>query len=337
MTITRLAGALAVGVALFAPEPASAAWNNVFQLTCCNKPRASMRQSFFAPAPAPTTCCAPPPPACCPQTAYVQRSYYQPVTAYKPVMTCEPVVSYRTSYYYEPVTTYSYSMYVDPCTGCAQQVARPCTSYQLRQQCNAVTSYVQRVSYQPVTAYRHSFYLEPVTVDPCGGAMAAAPAPVATSPPVTLGAPPAAAPGTTDQIVPQQPQPGAYQPPLNPNEPPRAMPPSTSEKILPQTSAPARRPAPVAPWRPDQIASRGSTVTGTIVRADNRPQPGARVRFVSANGTEAAPVTADAAGRFQVALASGAWKIVTDDGSGQTLSYNLVVGTGDRNVMLVSR
>src|SRR5581483_9653144 len=87
-----------------AARPASAAWDNVFQV-CCHSCRSSA--SYYA-APAPVAaadpCCAPQPCQQC-TTRYVQRCYYQPVTIYQTSHYYEPVTTYRTSYYYEPVTT----------------------------------------------------------------------------------------------------------------------------------------------------------------------------------------------------------------------------------------
>lgn len=164
-------------------EPASAAWNNVFQV-CCNRcrPRDRAQVSYYAAAP--NACCDPCPQPC-PQpvctTQYVQRCYYQPVTTYQTRTYYEPVTTYRTSYYYEPVTSYTYSCYYDPCTGCTTQKACPTTSYRLRSQCCAVQSWVQRCSQVPVTSYRTSYYYEPVTTcstpqTPCCPTSAAAPA-----------------------------------------------------------------------------------------------------------------------------------------------------------------
>ena len=158
MTSLRACGALTL--LLLAPSFAPAAWNNVFQVTCCGGGR---RTAAYAPY----TACAPPCPAPCPTTAYVQRSYYQPVQSYQAVSYYEPVTSYRTSHYYEPVTSYSYSSYYDPCSGCCQQVATPTTSYRLRTQCNACVNYVQRIGYKPVTSYRQSFYWEQVQAPAC--------------------------------------------------------------------------------------------------------------------------------------------------------------------------
>jgi hypothetical protein len=178
--------------------PATAAWDNVFQVCCfhCRRPTVA---SYVAPAvpvqaySAP--CCDP----CCPQTTcttyYVQRCYYQPVTTYQTRTYYEPVTTYQTSYYYEPVTTYRYSCYIDPCTGCPQQVAVPCTSYQLKARTCPVQSWVQRCCLVPVTTYQRCTYWEPHTT--CSTAPACcpstpsccpstAPAPAVTPQPPTI-------------------------------------------------------------------------------------------------------------------------------------------------------
>ena len=73
----------ALSLLMLAPQLAPAAWNNVFQVTC-NKCRKETTSAYYAPivvnaAPAcPNNCCQP-------QTSYVQRSYYQPVTSYETV------------------------------------------------------------------------------------------------------------------------------------------------------------------------------------------------------------------------------------------------------------
>ena len=128
---TRMAAVLALGFVACGADQASAAWNNVFQTTCCGN---STRSSFFAPEA----------PACAPQVSYVQRCYYQPVTSYKTETYYDPVTTYKTSYYWEPTTRMRYTSYYDPCTGCTQNVASPVTSYSLKSKCNAVQSYVQR-------------------------------------------------------------------------------------------------------------------------------------------------------------------------------------------------
>src|SRR5438132_10393852 len=86
--------------------PLQAAWNNVFQV-CCH------RCGAVAPAPVVANYAPVVADPCCPQqvctTRYVQRCYYQPVTAYQSRTYYEPVTTYRTSYYHEPVTSYRYS------------------------------------------------------------------------------------------------------------------------------------------------------------------------------------------------------------------------------------
>jgi hypothetical protein len=343
MSCTRLAGGWAVSLLLLAPGFASAAWDNVFQLTCCgNTPRTSAYASNASP-------CCPQPAPCCPQTAYVQRSYYQPVTTYKPVVSCEPVVSYRTSYYYEPVQSCTYSCYVDPCTGCSRQVASPVTSYYLRSKCDAVTSYVQRVSYQPVVAYRQSFYYDPVTVTPSCSACAAPP----PACPTCSASAPQVAP-SAPQVAPSVPQVGLSPPVVNeqsvpPSSPPpplnlspapaenRTMPgPYGSDQVNPNTSRPVR-PVP-ANIRPDRVASRGSNINGTVVR-DSLAQPNVRLRFVSAAGQEFIPAQADATGKFQVSLASGSWRVYTEDATGRpNFHSDIQIRDGDyHNVVLVAR
>src|SRR5262245_44658329 len=136
MTIPRLSTfVLALGGALVAAAPASAAWDNVFQVCChdCNRPRTS----FSVPCPQP-----------CPQPemriSYVQRCFYQPVTEMVQKKFLEPVTRNVTTFFYEPVTEYRYTTFFDPCTGCPQKVCTPCTSFRLRSKCNSVTSFVER-------------------------------------------------------------------------------------------------------------------------------------------------------------------------------------------------
>src|SRR5581483_3681703 len=98
----RAGGALALLLAVALPAPA--AWDNAFQVTCFFKKRTE--SAYYAASPACTSCAPPCPcaaPCPCPTTtAYVQRTYYQPVTSYQAETRYEPVTSYRTSYYYEP-------------------------------------------------------------------------------------------------------------------------------------------------------------------------------------------------------------------------------------------
>jgi hypothetical protein len=339
-SLRGFAGALALAAALGSPGGARAAWNNVFQLTGCG-----CRQSASYSVAVPTVPAAPAP-CCnaCPQTAYVQRSFYQPVTTYKPVVTMEPVTSYRTSYYYEPVTSYRYSCYVDPCTGCSSQVATPVTSYRLRSQCNACTSYVQKISYAPETSYRQSFYYEAVTVQP------ACPPPCPTcSASVTLQAP----------TVPVVPVPQTQPPPMATEQtvPGAAAPPTIQERSTPPLNLgtgtdgsgqsrrfilprqPVTPPAPAV--RPDRVAStNGTRVSGVVVLSDYTPRPNATLQFVSLGGREAPQsVMTDPTGRFQVALPAGGYKIYLVDAAGRPASeYQVELRTNEpREFTVVSR
>lgn len=330
MKPTRLAGSCALGLVLMLPGLSQAAWNNVFQLTCCRStPRTSARIAFAAPSACnscnPCNTCN-----SCPQPAFVQRSFYQPVTAFRPVTTFEPVTSYRTSFFYEPVCSMSYSLYVDPCTGCAQQVATPTRSFALRSRCDAVTNYVARISYQPVTAYRQSFFMEPVTINPCN--TCSSPVPVVAPTPVLPAAPPVTAEATVPPS--SSPPPALNLGPDNKQMPSNA--PSTSDKsVFPNTSHPRLQPTPMIPSR---TASRGSAVTGSVVLADFRPQGSAVVHFVGADGRELPAVRADQSGRFAVTLTSGRWKIYTEDATGRPTFHSEIQVAGEsRNLVLVKR
>jgi hypothetical protein len=212
---------------------------------------------------------------------------------------CEPVTTYRTSHYFEPVCSYTYSCYCDPCTGCCQQVATPVTSYRMRTQCNPVVSYVQRVGYRPVTTMRQSFYWEQVAApaSPCCPPSAVAVAPPAAAPPLNLT---------------PQPQP---QPILGEN---RALPPAglgeSREQyyIPPANPSRLRTPPTAAPIKLDRVASM-APVSGQIVTAGYAPKAGAQVVFVNASRTDIRQTaTADATGRYQVALPAGEWYVYLD-------------------------
>jgi hypothetical protein len=313
----------ALGLLAASSGPAEAAWNNVFQVTChhrsCRTQSAFVQPPVVAQAAPADPCCNPCPQPVC-TTRYVQRCYYQPVTCYTTKTYYEPVTTYTTKYYYEPVTTYRYTCQCDPCTGCCQQVACPVTSYCLKAQCCPVQSWVQRCCQVPVTTYQRVSYWEPQTccVNPCnpcsnGGAVGVAPAPFVgqappqvqeQQPPVQTNPPPiikeqggsgngAAPGGPTDRYYgPNAPAaPGAFRHPL-----PKAL-------VPVQPVAPAIKLERIA-FAPD------GHLDGQVVKLDRTPRAGARVMFVNA-GRQAAnqTVTANAAGRFQVNLASGAWLV----------------------------
>jgi hypothetical protein len=286
-------------------------------------------------------------------TRYVQRCYYQPVTCYQTQTYYEPVTTYRTSYFYEPVTTYRYSCYFDPCTCSYQQVACPQTCYRLRSQCCPVQSWIQRCCQVPVTTYQRCSYWEPVTTccqptccapPPCPApAVAVQAAPVAPS--VTEQS--AAPPGVTEQRYP--PVPGVkeykngsstYDRSYDP-----AMPPASGMlRPVPQVSAPEKPVAPAAPpptVRLDRIAAiDGAQVEGRVVGNGNAPQAGARILFVSMSrqGPQEA-VTANAAGQFQVSLASGGWLVYIHGPDGKPVYHSKIEVRNNetRQVTLVSR
>jgi hypothetical protein len=329
LTGIRAGGALTL--LLLAPSIAPAAWDNVFQVTCCGHKRVAAYASPCCPAPCPTTCCAPPPP-CCPAPTFVQRSFCQPVTTMQAFCFSEPVTTYRTSHYWEPVTSYSMSCYVDPCTGCTQQVAVPTTSLRMRTQCNAVQSWVQRVGYRPVTTYRQSFYWEQVQAPACPtcGPVASAPCPgCGPSAPVVAAPAPS---GTPPLNLPQAPALGE-----NRSPPPPALGESRDQYYMPPAANPSGlRTSPVAaPLKLDRMASLNAPVTGQIVTANYSPRAGAQVVFVNASRQDVRETTtADAAGRYQANLPAGEWYVYVD----QTYHNRIdVTASVPRQITIVSR
>jgi hypothetical protein len=346
------AGLCALGLLVTSAGPLQAAWNNVFQITChrrgCRSSVAYVQAPVVAAA-APAPCCNPCPQPVC-TTRYVQRCYYQPVTCYQTKTYYEPVTTYRTSYYYEPVTSYRYSCYVDPCTGCTQQVACPTTCYQLRAQCCPVQSWVQRCCSVPVTTYQRCCYWEPqtccTTPPPCcptnGNGVVQAPAVAVPSAPVVQ----------EQQQFQPQPQPQLQTPPqpqfqttppptieerknggapgINVYPPPNT-PGASFRQPLPGNPVPVRpvSPNPTPAVRPDRIASApAAQVEGQVVRMDRTPRGGARLTFISAQRQQLPmqAVTANAAGQFQVNLASGGWLVyVTGPDGRQTFHSRIEV------------
>jgi hypothetical protein len=320
-------GALAL-LAATAAE-ANAAWNNVFQVTCCQRPRVA----GYAPVVANSApgCCDPcPQPVCC--TQYQQRCYYQPITTYTTKTYYEPVTTYRTSYYYEPVTSYRYSCYYDPCTCSYQQVAQPVTCYQLRSKCCPVQSWVQRCCTVPVTVMQKSCYWEPVTT--CSTCSAPAVVPVQPVQPVQPMNPPPQSTeaykvpnGTLQPPVitepkyfnPQQQQQQQQQYYRNYGEPPVGNQGGTSLK-------------PQQPYVPPTVkldriayADESPAVKGEVVFANNAPRSGAKVVFVHASQQgKMETVTANASGQFQAALAPGGYLVYVNDDQGQPVYHSRI-------------
>lgn len=316
--MTRFPALLLAAAGLLGPAaPASAAWNNVFQVCCdnCDRPRTS----YAAPA-----CPAP-----CPQpevrVSYVQRCYYQPVTEYVRRSYYEPVTKNVTSYYYEPVTEYKYTTYYDPCTGCPQKVCSPTTSYRMRSKCNAVTSYVERCAMVPVTTLR------PVTVRQPVVTYYYPPEPAC--PPVAGGLAPAAGPEvdllrSPPSVVPSGPN--------GENLPPMQLPTSpTPGTAFPRGPIPAAQPANPR-LRPDRTTSRASVVTvrGEVVERDQlTPRSAARVVFVSAdNPQQREYATANRFGEFDVRLPAGNWYVYLGGADGRAV-YHKAVSLGDRGAV----
>jgi hypothetical protein len=350
MTPFRNAVRLAALVALLASGSANAAWNNVFQV-CCDTCRSQATAAYAAPD--------------CGQqctTRYVQRSFYQPVTTFQQRCYYEPVTSYRTSFYWEPVTSCHVSCFFDPCTCSYKQVQTPVTSFRLRSQCCPVTSYVQKTVLQPVTSYQIAHYFEPQTT--CCQTTIGAPVAALPSGAVAVPAAPAAVPAGPAAV------PAAPAVPANPptvgeqRQQPLAVPPGVSEQREPAPSnsesqrypAPAsQQPMPRAPegasFRPtpsyspsvrlDRIVSAsGTSVQGQVVSEDRQPLANVQLLFVHAdkvNTRESA--TADAAGKFQVTLESGAWLVYTRSNDGKT-EFRKKIEVGSENpaeLRLVSR
>jgi hypothetical protein len=81
-------------------------------------------------------------------------------------------------------------------------------------------------------------------------------------------------------------------------------------------------------------------VEGQVVRANNAPQPGTRLLFVSADRQgERESVTADPAGQFRVTLASGGWLVYLEAADGRPVFHSKidVQDNQQRQVTLVSR
>ncbi|GIW79822.1 MAG: hypothetical protein KatS3mg105_1629 [Gemmatales bacterium] len=318
--------------------PASAAWCNVFQVTCCQQPSVSYSVSAACCDPCPQPC---PQPVC--TTRYVQRCYYQPVTTYKTQTYYQQVTTYRTSYYYEPVTTYRYSCYFDPCTCTYKQIACPTTSYRLRSRCCPVTSWVQRCCRVPVTTYELRSYWEPQTTccyppaDPCCPTACPSPAPAVTE--QRSYTPPAntmpkvqeyRAPSSSGSPLYDR----RYSPPPANTTPPPPQGSSTKNGLAPAQPAPPR-------VRLDRIVSiPRSELVGQVVRDDHAPKAGARLMFVSAEiRGPRREVTTDHTGNFRVALDSGAWLVYIRGEDNRAVFHSKidVRATERRRITLVSR
>lgn len=332
-----MVGMCALGVWASGAVPVSAAWDNVFQPTLFGRLRQRQAQTslYYAPpvvvrsspvvalSPAPCNACPAPCPSPCPapcSTSYTQRCFYQPITTYESRSYYEPVTTMQTSYYYEPVTSYRYSSYVDPCTGCSQQVAVPTTSYQLRAQSCPVQSWVQRCVQVPVTAYQKSCYLQPQTTCCQTTVGALIPMNGAAAPPVII---PGNAPGGQTNPPPSikgDSTPGSYDRYYPSPAPDKTTPNTTWQPNNQPTSVtPTNSPAPPVVTLESIVVAPEAKLEGQVVALDNTPRPNATILFVDAGRQSARQeVSSNAAGRFQVTLASGSYHVYFRSADGAT-------------------
>lgn len=314
---------MACALALGASSDATAAWNNVFQVTCWNCRSQQASTSYYQPPVATAPVAAAGGSQQC-NTSYVQRSYYEPVTTYENKSYYEPVTTYRTSYYYEPVTQCRTSYYYDPCSCAYKPVTSRETTYALKAQQCPVTSYVERCYQQPVTSYRLSYYYQPVTTCcttttgaplPClpqggtGPSLSPAPAPVAPS----TGQPPLANPA----------------PAISEHRSFSPAAPGVNDSRTPGTSS-FRPIQPAVPVSPERIASANGLVpmngqlTGGLL---NMPVRNANLWFVG-TGNERIPANTDNQGRFSTRIPAGTWNVYMAGRDGGAKFLSTVAATG---------
>lgn len=344
-----LAGWVAMG------SSASAAWNNVFQVTC-NTCNTRTNTSYYSPPPAPVA--AAPAPCNTQQcnTSYVQRSYYEPVTSYERKSYYEAVTSYRTSYYYEPVTTTRTSYYFDPCSCSYKPQCQQEVSYSLKTQQCPQTNYVERTYYQPVTSYRQAYYYQPVTqccTTTVGDPVAApggAPMTVPGVSPAPAASPSGVAPATVSPAPAPVGMPNTSQPPMAAPSPAAPM---VGEQRTPGVSynpaATPLTPAPLAPVkpasiRPDRLTSlpgaAGNPLRGQVLGLNTQPVSNAQVTFVSADNAGVSLVAqSDNFGRFQADLPTGVYQVYLrgPQNGGQQLAQTVRVTGANDTLRLVSR
>jgi hypothetical protein len=340
---------LALASLLLPAGPASAAWDNVFQVTCWGCRQRSSNYyavpsatAFYyqAPTVAFSSPCDPCPQPCqqC-TTKYVQRCYYQPVTTYQTQTYYEPITTYQTRTYYEPVTTYRYSCYYDPCSCSYQQVATPCTSYVARQQACPVQSWVQRCAQVPVTSYQKAYYYEPQTTCCTTTVGAAVAAPCPTCPPATAPSQSYSAPAQT------QPPPKAIEGGGTSTDPYKPLDQSINRQLSPNGKAPFQPAAPNGQSAPsvriDRIVSnQGPAVQGQILGDSNAPKAGVQLIFVSAKReSPEQTVTSNGSGRFEVNLAAGEWLVYVRGPGGQQAFHSRMTVHESQSapIVLVSR
>ncbi|MEI7684513.1 MAG: carboxypeptidase-like regulatory domain-containing protein [Planctomycetota bacterium] len=335
-------------LALAATEiPAQAAWNNVFQPTCFGRNRRTTSNycqscapvvAQFAPpaAPACTSCNsapvmvqAPPPPVQQCTTNYIQRSFYQPVTTYESRSYYEPVTTMQTSFYYEAVTSMQTSFYPDPCSCGYIAKSCPVTAYQLKQQSCPVQSWVQRCAQVPVTSYKQVTYLEPQTS--CCNTVA--PCPTGACPPGG-----ACQGGACQQApaAPQSPSPSYSSPPIinQPTPAPQGPSVNSMSHYSPVKTASAWQPVVnltgIAPEKKE------GGVQGQVVRNDRTPTSNTQVLFVNATTGDRHSITTNEAGRFNLALSSGAYHVYLAGSNGSAAYHSQVNVNPNQPIHLIN-
>jgi hypothetical protein len=307
-------------------NPASAAWNNVYQVSCNSANKVNVSTSNYQPVSTPCNL-----PGCTQQicqqqncsTRYVQKFYYEPVTSYESTSYYEPVTTYKTSYYYEPVTSYKTSYYYDPSSCGYQQMATPVTSYQLKAQNCPVNSYMLRTALKPVTSYKQSYYYEPQTT--CCNTVVGTPVIPQVAAPCTTPAPvpnPNIAPGVNEQRATPSPAPAAA-PGISENRDLAPNPTNSSRSsVIPGKTVSPVVPAPQIPSsvKLDRIVSLKSSfnLEGSVVGANQVPAKNARLFLVheTVRGLKV-NLTTDANGWFSANVEPGNWLVYLADVDGR--------------------
>ena len=119
------------------------------------------------------------------------------------------------------------------------------------------------------------------------------------------------------------------------------VPSGTSRQTQAPSTLPTLTPKPQPRVRLDRVVSLSpAQLQGQVFRPNASPRGGAQLLFVSASSVKAEQkATADADGKFNVTLASGAWKVYVHDAAGQPVYVNSIdmKDSEVRQVSLLSR
>lgn len=319
MKLTLRSILMVVAVTAASAGSGRAGWDNVFQLTCHDRPRSS---SYYTPAPVPDACCAQPER----RVEYVQRSYYQPVTEWRRETYKVPVRETVKSYYWSPVTSYSVSSYYDPCSQTCQEISVPRTSHVLKEQYNSVERFVEKSRLVPVRSFREVTETTPVVTYYYP--------PTRSQSYYTVPAPPLGAP----QIQEYRGAPSAGSQGVETIPDPKLP---TGGVNYPKTMPPASQPS-TSKYTPNaNTASRPARLRGEVVEKDQvTPKAGSKLVFVNAdNHDDRKYAKANEFGEFDLSLPAGDWYLYVDRGDGNAVRYKkLTIAPNDnRDFRLVSR